>query len=365
MQYAMILAGGSGTRLWPVSRRDWPKQLAKIIGERSLLDIAIDRARAIAPPGHTMICASAAYLDAIKSSAPDLPDDLLVGEPIGRDTLCAIGLAAAVLERRDPDAVFAVLTADHLIEPMDVFANCVRTGFELVEESPDRLVTFSITPTRPATGFGYVHKGEPIPRQSGPAAHRVKAFVEKPDIETARRYVESGEYGWNSGMFVWRAGAIGRAIEQFTPETYAGLWRIAKAWGTGEQRRTLETIYPTLEKVSVDYAVMEPASRPGSGFEVCTVEMDLDWRDVGSWPSFARTLRADAQGVRLTGAGGGATVVDSAGALIVNDDPDHHIAVMGVRDLVIVHTRDATLVMAASEAERLKELHALVPDELR
>ncbi len=361
----MIMAGGSGTRLWPVSRRMQPKQLAKIINGRSLLDIAIERARAIAPPEHTMVCASAAYLDVIEESAPELPTDLLLGEPTGRDTLSAIGFAAAVLHKRDPNAVFAVLTADHLIEPIETFAECARVGFELAEESGDRLVTFSITPTHPATGFGYIHKGAKLDRSGEPAAHLVSEIVEKPDLAAAERYLATGEYSWNSGMFVWRASTILRAIELFAPDVHAGLMRIADAWGTGEQQRTLETIYPTLPKNSIDYGVMEPASRPGSGFTVCTVEMNLNWRDVGSWPSFAQTLEGDDHDVRIAHSGGGATTLDCAGTLIVSDDPAHHIAAIGVKDLVIIHTRHATLVMPASEAQRLKELHGELPEALK
>lgn len=364
MRYAMIMAGGSGTRLWPVSRKDRPKQLAPIINGRSLLDIAIERARAVAPAEHISICASSDYLDAIRAAAPDLPRELMLGEPTGRDTLNAIGFAAAVLAKRDPDAAFCVLTADHLIEPLDAFASCVHAGFDLVEDDPDRLVTFAITPTFAATGFGYVQKGEAI-NEAGAGAHRVARFVEKPDAETARRYVDSGQFGWNSGMFVWKAATFLRAVEAFQPESHAGLMTIAEDWGTERQEATLARVYPTLPKISVDFAIMEPSSDPTSGFHVCAVDMDLSWRDVGSWPSYAETLDGDENGVRISDAGAGATVLDCADTLIVSDDPDHHVAALGLKDVVIVHTRNATLVMPAGEAQRLKDLHALLPERLK
>lgn len=361
----MIMAGGSGTRLWPVSRKDRPKQLAPIINGRSLLDIAIERARAVAPAEHIAICASSDYLDAIRDAAPDVPRDLMLGEPTGRDTLNAIGFAAAVLAKRDPDAAFCVLTADHLIEPLDAFATCIHTGFDLVEEDPDRLVTFAITPTFAATGFGYVQKAESIAHTGGAPAHRVARFVEKPDADTARRYVDSGQFGWNSGMFVWRAATFLRAVEAFQPEAHAGLMKIAEDWGTDRQNATLSRVYPTLPKISVDFAIMEPSSDPTSGFHVCAVDMDLSWRDVGSWPSFAETLEPDENGVRVSESGGGHTVLNCENTLIVSDDAEHHVAALGLRDVVVVHTRSATLVMPASEAQRLKDLHALLPERLK
>ncbi len=361
----MIMAGGSGTRLWPVSRKDRPKQLAPIINGRSLLDIAIERARAVAPPEHISVCASANYLDAIKAAAPDLPNDLLLGEPVGRDTVNAIGFAAAILAKRDPDAAFCVLTADHLIEPLDAFVTCIHTGFELVESDPDRLVTFAITPTYAATGFGYVQKGEAIKHSGGAPAFEVERFVEKPNAEKAREYVDSGAFGWNSGMFVWKAATFLRAVEKFQSEAHAGLMKIADDWGGAQQDATLARVYPTLPKISVDFAIMEPAGDSSSGFKVCAVEMDLSWRDVGSWPSYAETLDADDHGVRSNDSGAAHTVLDCANTLIVSDDPDHHIAALGMRDVVIVHTPTATLVMPASEAQRLKDLHALLPERLK
>lgn len=365
MRYAMIMAGGSGTRLWPVSRKDRPKQLAPIIGGRSLLDIAIERARSVAPADNISICASQAYLDAIAAAAPDLPEDLMLGEPTGRDTLNAIGFAAAVLATRDPDAAFCVLTADHLIEPLEAFATCVKTGFDLVEAQPNRLVTFAIAPTFAATGFGYVHKSNALEGDLPVPAHRVARFVEKPDAETAQRYVASGEYGWNSGMFVWKAQTFLNAVAAHQPDAHAGLMTIADAWGTEAQQETLARVYPTLPKISVDFAIMEPASKPESDFDVCAVDMSLDWRDVGSWPSYAETIHGDDRGVRVADAGGGHTVLDCDNTLIVSDDPSHHVAALGMKDVVIVHTRDATLVMPAHEAQRLKELHGLLPEQVK
>lgn len=353
-------------RLWPLSRRDKPKQLAPIISGRSLFALAVERAHVVASPERTMVCASASYMEAIRAASPATPPELLLAEPMGRDTLSAIGFAAAALQARDPEAEFCVLTADHLIEPIETFASCVEAGFELLAERPDRLVTFAIAPTYPATGYGYIRKGEPVGRAScpsGPASCRVVEYVEKPDRRTAERYLASGEFGWNSGMFVWRAETFLAAVERFEPTVRAGLDELARAWSSDEREETLARVYPALKKISVDYSILEPASRAGSGFEVCAVEMRLSWRDVGSWPSFAETLPADTRGVRIAGAG--ATALDCRDTLIVSDDRSHHVAAIGVTGLVIVHTQDATLIMPAAEAERLKDLHAMLPEYLK
>ncbi|RMD65372.1 MAG: mannose-1-phosphate guanylyltransferase, partial [Planctomycetota bacterium] len=243
-----------------------------------------------------------------------------------------------------------------------------------------RLLTFCIEPDRPATGFGYVEKGEPVelgeqaarivqeersrndrPRTE-PLVFRVKRFVEKPDLERAKEYLRSGRFGWNSGMFVWRAQTILDAIEAYKPAVRQGLEEIAQAWGTKAQDETLARVYPTLEKISVDYAVMEPASTD-ERFEALTVVMDLQWRDIGSWPAYAQTLEPDEAGNRV--AGGQARLLDCSGVLAVSDEPDHLIAAIGLSDVVIVRTRDATLVMPAERAEQLKQLHRTLPEELQ
>ncbi len=380
MEHAVIMAGGSGVRLWPMSRRDAPKQLLPLIGGRSLLEMALERLEGLVPPERRYVCAGEAHRQAIRMASPGLPAENILAEPVGRDTLAAVGFSAAVIAKEDPDAVIAVFTADHLIEPLTVFQRRVQLGLALVEEGRNRLLTFCIEPDRPATGFGYVEKGEPVelgeqaarivqeersrndrPRTE-PLVFRVKRFVEKPDLERAKEYLRSGRFGWNSGMFVWRAQTILDAIEAYKPAVRQGLEEIAQAWGTKAQDETLARVYPTLEKISVDYAVMEPASTD-ERFEALTVVMDLQWRDIGSWPAYAQTLEPDEAGNRV--AGGQARLLDCSGVLAVSDEPDHLIAAIGLSDVVIVRTRDATLVMPAERAEQLKQLHRTLPEELQ
>ncbi len=379
MRYAMIMAGGAGTRLWPMSRKDRPKQLLRFIHSRdrddlprSLLEIAAHRLEGLVPTDRRYICTAEAYRESIRRDLPEFTDERILGEPAGRDTVNAVGFAAAVFTRIDPDAVFAVLTADHIIEPLDIFRQRMDLGYRLVEADPRRLVTFSIRPTYPATGFGYVERGRPIRDPEVPDAENlafhVERFVEKPDLHRAQAYVQSGLFGWNSGMFVWKAATFLECLRRWKPESHAGMMRIRDAWGTPAFREVIEQVYPTLPRISVDFAVMEPASRAASSGDpdvsVCTVLMDVHWLDVGSWPAYAETLPPDASGNRTAGEGS-SLVVQGSGNLVVNASAGHLVAVLGAVELVVVHTADATLIMPRSKAEELKALHARVDERLR
>jgi mannose-1-phosphate guanylyltransferase len=355
MRHAMIMAGGSGTRLWPMSRGETPKQLIGLFDGKSLLEIAAQRLDGVVANEHQWICTNQKHQDIICNKL-DLPASQLLGEPEPRDTLNAVAFTAAVLHKQDPDAVFAVLTADHIIRPQEVFASCLDIGFSLVEEDASRCITFGITPTFPATGYGYVELGEAI--RDG--ARLCKRFVEKPDKQTAEEYIASGNFAWNSGMFVFHAGSFLSALERLQPQSYAGIKRIEEAWGTEQQQHVLGEVYPTLPKISVDYGMMEPVSSDDA-ISICTVPMDVEWLDVGSWPSYGETLVADTCGNRSDTK---SLHLDSKNVLCVSSDKSHTITTIGCEDLVIVHTDDATLVFPASEAQRVKEMHGLVDDSI-
>jgi len=349
-RYAMIMAGGAGKRLWPMSRPDRPKQLLPLIDGTSLIQLAAQRLDGVVQPSHRLVCTGERHRDAVRLALPAFTDAQILGEPVGRDTVNAVGLTAAVLHARDPDAVFAVLTSDHLIEPPAEFVRAMDVGFTLVENDPRRFVTFAIEPTRPATGFGYVERGEPI--DGYPGAFHALQFVEKPDAATAQEYLDAGTFGWNSGMFVFHAGRFMAALDSFLPPSAAGLRRVAAAWNTPDAAAVLAEVYPTLEATSVDYGVMEPAARDDE-LVVCCVPMAVKWRDVGSWPSYGETLKPDANECRTHGR---AIHIDGRNVLAVADDPDHLIATVGCRDLIVVHTSDVTMVCPVEAAEDVKKL---------
>jgi mannose-1-phosphate guanylyltransferase len=357
VQHAVIMAGGSGTRLWPLSRSARPKQLLDVVAEpgggaHSLLAEAFARLQAVLPPERIWVCTAARYGDQVLAALPELGAHQLILEPVPRDTANAVGLAAAVVADVDPDAALAVVTADHVIRPVDRFAAALRTAYDVLGLHPRALVTLGVTPTSPATGFGYVQKGAPT---AVPGAAEAASFREKPDRATAEAYLASGEYLWNSGMFVWRAQTVLDALADHLPESAAGLRRIGAAPAGPQRDAVLAEVFPTLRRISVDYAVLEPASaEPG---RVLVVDLDVDWLDVGSWPALAGTLDADDAGNAVRGM---TVLLDSSGNVVLSDDPGHLVALVGVRDSVVVHTADVTMVCPISDAERVKQLLAEV-----
>jgi mannose-1-phosphate guanylyltransferase len=346
MRYAVILAGGAGRRLWPLSRTSKPKQLLSLLGGKNLLEMAIDRLKGVFDYRNIMVITNAEYADLVQAALPQIPPNNIIGEPEGRDTANAIALAAELLALRDPDATMAVFTADHVIRPVECFIEAVETACKVADQQPDALLTFGVHPTWPHTGLGYIHCEQTV----APKVHSVVGFKEKPDHQTARRYVESGQYFWNSGMFVWKLSAIRATLKQLLPDSMLQLAPVVEQVRAGKDfAPALREAYSKLQKISIDYAVMEKASK------VLMVELPCEWLDIGSWPSLENVADLDDSGNVVVAKN--AVLVDSFRNVVVTQD-DHLLAVLGVDDCIIVHSEDATLVCNKSDSQRLKELVA-------
>jgi len=344
--YALIMAGGGGTRFWPRSRQARPKQFLNLAGERTLLQATYDRIEAQVPPERVWVITSAAHRDEVARQLRAIPDGQIIGEPCGRDTAPCIGLGAALIARRDPDGVMLVMPADHVIEPAQEFRRIAHAAAQLAEDNPGALVTFGIVPTWPSTGYGYIQRGEALGSKQGVAVHRVRKFREKPKEELAKEYAASGEYYWNAGIFIGKARTFLDQLKEHEPEMHAGLNRIADAWGTSRQAAVLGDEFPKLKKISIDFAVMEKAR------EVLAMRAPYKWDDVGSWLALERLHPQDGQGNTILARHVG---VDSSGCVIVAE-PGKLIATLGLSNLVIVQDGDCILIADRSKESEVKKI---------
>lgn len=340
---AVIMAGGSGTRLWPLSRRRRPKQLLRIIEGRSLIYRAYERLNLAFSPKDIYVIALEEHLPALRKELPALPEENFIGEPQGRDTANAVALSAAILHEKNPDTIMGVFTADHLIRPADRFVEIINKGYAAAAEHPDALITFGIKPTEPHTGLGYIQRGE----QVAPGIWQVAEFKEKPKIDEARKFVTSGSYYWNSGMFVWRTATILDQLRTHLPQSAEGAAKLAHVWYAEDGPPLAKELYPTLQRISIDYAVMQVAPK------VLVVEMALDWIDVGNWTALPSVLGVD--GNDNTKALARVATLSSNHNIFVAED-DHLIATIGVKDLVVIHSPDATLICHRDHVQRIKDL---------
>lgn len=330
-------------RLWPLSRHNRPKQVLRLLSGTSLLRQSFERVAAMLEPRQIHVITNHSHIPIVSKELPELPAANLIGEPVGRDTANAVGLASAVLAKRDPEAVIGIFTADHVITPMDRFCATIEQAFDTAERYPDALVTMGIRPTRPDTNYGYVRRGERIAE----GLFRVRKFTEKPSVAKAVKYLSSGEYYWNSGMFTWKATTILDQLERHLPESHKAVCEIADVWETERRQEKLESVYPKLMKISIDFAVMERADH------VVVVEMSCHWVDVGSWPAIESIIHAD--GDENVSACDRVIHLGSRGNIVVSEEK-HLIATVGVEDLVIVHSPDATLICKKRDAAGIKEL---------
>ena len=353
--YALIMAGGGGTRLWPHSRLARPKQFVNLFGERSLFQITCDRIAPLIPPENIFVVTGARYIDLARAQQPALPPENFITEPAVRNTAPAVGLGTLHIRRRDPNATVAVLSADHLIRKEQHFRACIAAAAQIAASGT--VVTLGIHPDGPNTGFGYIEQGEPLGVFGGFEAFRVARFTEKPDAETAQRFIASGRYHWNSGMFIWTVKTVMAELERQQPALHAALCEIDAAMGKPDARAVLERVWAGLEAISVDYAVMEGAR------DVAVLPVDIGWRDVGSWAAVYDELAqaADAN-VTATAGKGVLLAVDTEGCLVQSD---RLVATVGLRDLVIVDTGDALLICPRDRTQEVKTLVTLLQESAR
>ena len=348
--YAVIMAGGGGTRLWPLSRRGRPKQALRLFGERTLFQRTVERVLPLIPPERILVVAVEEQAEVLRRQAPALPAESFLYEPSPRGTAAVVGLGAVVLRRRDPQARFACLPADHYIAHEERFRDVLRAAFALAQEGD--LVTLGIRPTAPATGFGYIEAGEPRGEYEGWPAFRVQAFKEKPALAEAQRYLAGGRHSWNSGMFVWRAEALLQEIERQMPALHAGLRAVEEALGRPDERAVLEAVWRELKPQTVDYGVMEGARR------VAVFAADaLGWWDVGSWDALFEMGGLDAAGnLQLAPDVLLHDVRDSLVLRAPEAAGPRLIAALGVHDLIVVDTGDVLLICDRARAQEVRAL---------
>lgn len=344
--FIVIIAGGKGERFWPQSRAPRPKHLLPVVGTEPLLTQTINRVKPLVPAKNIFVITSAVQAKAVGEVCRGIPAANIIAEPVGRDTAAAVGLAAAIVGARDPQGIFAVLPADHVIHDDKAYAADLKAAFAAAEASPV-MVTIGITPTEPATGFGYIQRGEKWKAFNRRPVFRVKRFVEKPKLEIAEAYLKAGDYVWNAGMFVWSVPVVEAALASHAAELDAALKPIRVALAKKRPLAgVLKKVYPTLPKISVDYALLEKSTN------VVVLPSSFDWDDVGAWPAVCKHFTPDAAG----NVSRGLAVVEQGSNNLVFSEGGHLVTLIGVDDLIVVHTPDATLVCPKSKSQDIKAL---------
>lgn len=347
-RYAVIMAGGGGTRLWPLSRKGKPKQLLPLIGQETLFQSTVARLKDLLPPERILVVTVEEQASEMKQQAPDLPEENYLIEPAPRGTASVVGLAAMALQKRDPQATMAILPSDHFIRNVDLFHYLLKAAFDVAE---DRfLVTLGITPTMPSTAYGYIQQGVALNGEYKYPVYTVQSFKEKPSEETAQQLLRMGGHSWNSGMFIWRADAILGEIEKQMPSLGNALREISNTWGSPGQNETLRNIWPGLKNETVDYGIMERAEKvavlPAGG---------LGWSDVGSWSSLFEVLLPDMSGNIATHAASH-LALETNNTLVYGSGSDRLVVTIGVDDMVVVDTGDALLICKTDQAQKVKDV---------
>ena len=351
MLHAVIMAGGSGTRFWPHSRAQMPKQLLKLSGDRTMIQQTVDRCYGLVASEHCWVVTNHAQQEQTQRQLSEIPVSNVLVEPAARNTAPCVGLAAIHVLRRDPDGVMFVMPADHVISPADDFQDAARRAIALVEENDQRLVLFGVPPTFPSTGYGYIERGDMLGTDNG--SFSVNSFREKPPLVTAQEYLESGNFYWNCGIFCWKAATILAQLELYEPQMYERLLRLSAKIGSADYTEALSAEFPQMNSIAIDRAVLERSDH------VCVIEAPFDWDDVGGWLAVTRLAGMDDQGNTMEGL---VRSVETNNCIIRTTD-DHLVATLGIKDCIIVHTADATLVARRDDAERISEVLELLKEQ--
>lgn len=345
--YAVIMAGGGGTRLWPVSRQESPKQMIRLFGERSMFQISVDRLRDLFPPERICVVTNEEQSRQLRRQYPEIPQENFILEPEPKNTASVVGLAAITLQKRNPGAVMAILTADHYIGNIPRFHQLLKAAYSVANQG--FLVTLGIQPSYPSTAYGYIHTGSQIGVFEGLPVNNALRFLEKPDEATARELFAEGDYAWNSGMFVWKVDQVIVEFARQMPELYSGLQRISRDWNTEKRAQTTRQVWDGLERISIDYGIMEGAEN------VAVIPAaELAWSDVGSWESLFEVLAADADGNITYQANH--LGFDTRDTLVFGNNDERVVVTVGVNNLVIVDTGDVILVCARDSSQQIREV---------
>jgi len=353
MDYAVIMAGGTGKRLWPLSREKRPKQVLRLLDGQTLLRKCFHRLAPIFDTRNIIVLTNAGYADVVRENLPEIPYNNVIAEPVVRDTVGAVGLAAAILTKSDADATMAVVTADQLIEPEEVFRQALEDALYFINKNPDDLFTFGIKPSFAATQYGYIKCAKPAAVAGCKnKLCTVESFKEKPNEAAAEEYLKGGGYFWNSGIFVWKACTILAGIEKSLPGATEPLKNIHAAWDGPQQQAVLQQWFPKLPKISIDFAVMEKAQN------VFAIQLDCRWLDLGSFAALADVISSDENNnIVISDA---SELLDCRDSVFVTEEKGHLIAAIGLDQIVVAHSHNATLICHADQTHRIKELLELI-----
>ncbi len=344
--YVIIMAGGGGTRLWPLSRQNRPKQSLPLVSEHSMFRVSVERLFPLLPPERIFVVTGQNHVDELRRDTPELPAENFLVEPFGRDSGPAAGLGTIHIAAQDPDAVIAVLTADHHITDIEAFLNVLKSAYEMAQKG--KIVTLGISPSYPSTGFGYIKRGDLLETVGGYKVYTSEGFREKPDHATAIEFLTSGVYSWNAGMFIWKASQALAEFEKQKPGIYQNLQIIRQAFGTPDYTGVIQKVWSDMEKISLDYAIMEKAG------EVAVIPADIGWSDIGSWSALYEVLhneRGDDHENVLHSKDTDAIMLDTTGTLVLSK---RLVVTIGVEDLVIVDTEDALLICRRDKAQDIR-----------